>query len=50
MDNVNFDIACNVNKCVHNHNGCNCSLNSIKVGCTCDSEVCTCCESYSEKI
>lgn len=50
MKNVNRDIACNVDKCVHNFNGCNCQLESIKVGCTCDSEVCTCCESYSEKI
>jgi len=50
MENINRDIACNVQKCVHNFGGCNCKLDKITVGCTCDSDVCTCCESYSERV
>lgn len=49
MENINFGIACDVAKCRYNHNGCNCTLDKIHVGCTCDSESCTCCESYDEK-
>ena len=50
MENFNNDIACSVNKCKFNYNGCNCTLDHIKVGCTCNSEKCTCCESDSEDI
>jgi len=50
MENVNYDIACDVSKCKYNHAGCNCTLDHIKVGCTCNSVECTCCESYSEKV
>lgn len=50
MENVNYDIACDVCTCKHNYNGCNCTLQHIQVGCSCDRKDCTCCESYSEKI
>lgn len=50
METINHDISCNVKGCRHNYNGCNCMLEKITVGCTCDSEKCTCCESYSENI
>lgn len=50
MENVNHDIACNVDTCKHNYHGCNCKLEKITVGCACDSSSCTCCESYDEKI
>ena len=46
MENVNHGIACDV----YNHAGCNCTLDHIKVGCTCSQVECTCCESYSEKV
>ena len=49
MENYNRDIACNVNTCKHNYQGCNCKLNTIKVGCSC-GDTCTCCESYDEEI
>ncbi len=49
MKSANHDIACNVEGCKFNLNGCNCTLEKITVGCTCDSKVCTCCESYSKK-
>lgn len=50
MENVNYDIACDVANCKYNHRGCNCTLEHIKVGCTCNQVDCTCCESYSEKV
>lgn len=50
MENINYDIACDVSSCKHNHNGSNCTLERIQVGCTCGMEHCTCCESYSERI
>lgn len=50
MDKVNHGIACDVDTCKYNHSGCNCTLDHIKVGCACNSDVCTCCESYSEKV
>lgn len=49
MENVNNKIACDVAGCKYNHAGCNCTLDHIKVGCSCGAE-CTCCESYSEKV
>ena len=50
MENVNNDICCDVAKCKYNHAGCNCTLDRIQVGCSCNSTECTCCESYQEKI
>lgn len=50
MENVNYDIACDVSTCKHNYQGCNCTLESIKVGCTCSQGNCTCCDSFSEKL
>lgn len=49
MENVNFDVACNVTDCRYNHRGCNCTLERIQVGCACDDKRCTCCESFAEK-
>ena len=51
MENINFGIACDVSTCKHNHNGCNCTLDKIQVGntCNCDDEYCTCCKSYSDR-
>ncbi len=50
MEHINYDIACDVSGCKHNHNGCNCTLEKIHVGCSCKGDTCTCCESYSERI
>ncbi|MBR1968214.1 MAG: DUF1540 domain-containing protein [Clostridia bacterium] len=44
----NSCIKCDVEKCKHNADGCNCELESIKVTCGC-GEQCTCCGDYSEK-
>ncbi|MBO5068475.1 MAG: DUF1540 domain-containing protein [Clostridia bacterium] len=44
----NSCIKCDVKKCKHNADGCNCELESIKVTCGC-GEQCTCCGDYSEK-
>ncbi len=44
----NEAIKCEVTKCRHNLNGCNCKLSSIKVKCGC-GEQCTCCGDYSEE-
>ena len=41
-------IKCDVTRCKHNNNGCNCSLSSIKVTC-CSGENCTCCGDYDEE-
>ena len=50
MENVNHDILCNVDNCKYNHDGCNCTLNKIRVGCTGNGgHDCTCCKSYCEK-
>ncbi len=49
MENINFGIACDVDMCKYNHDGCNCTLDKIQVGCTCEGEDCTCCKSYSKK-
>ena len=49
MENVNFDIACNVDICAYNHDGCNCTLDKIQVGCVGSGEQCTCCKSYKRK-
>lgn len=45
--NKNYSIKCDVTKCKHNAEGCNCQLDTIKVTCGCDN--CTCCGSFSEK-
>ena len=45
----NESIKCDVTKCRHNLNGCNCVLSSIKVTC-CTGGSCTCCGDYQEKI
>ncbi|MBE7089101.1 MAG: DUF1540 domain-containing protein [Clostridiales bacterium] len=50
MNNVNYDIACDVSSCKYNYNSCNCTLQKIQVGCTHERSVCTCCESYAQKI
>ncbi len=50
METINFGIACDVSKCKYNHNGCNCTLDKIHVGCACDGDHCTCCQSYSDKV
>lgn len=44
----NNSIKCDVTKCKHNSDGCNCRLESIKVTCGC-GENCTCCGDYDEK-
>ena len=44
----NYCINCDVKKCVHNADGKNCALSSIKVTCGC-GESCTCCGDYCEK-
>lgn len=49
MENINFGIACDVDMCRYNHDGCNCTLDKIQVGCTHDGQQCTCCKSYIEK-
>ncbi len=46
--NRNYSIRCDVDKCRHNTDGCNCSLDSIKVCCGCGDN-CTCCGDYQEK-
>ncbi|MDE7076712.1 MAG: DUF1540 domain-containing protein [Clostridia bacterium] len=50
MESINFGIACDVSNCKYNHNGCNCTLDKIHVGCACEGEHCTCCESFSDKV
>lgn len=49
MENVNYDIVCSVSQCKHNHAGHNCMLNKIEVGCCCDGNHCTCCQSFADK-
>ena len=49
MENINFGIACDVNMCKYNHDGCNCTLDKIQVGTTCEGKECTCCKSYIER-
>lgn len=44
----NKAIRCDVTKCRHNAEGCNCCLDSIEVTCGCNEHQ-TCCGSYSEK-
>ena len=47
----NFGVCCDVKKCKHNQDGCNCNLDKIRVTCTCCGEDgCTCCDSYEERI
>ena len=49
MENINFGIACDVDKCKYNHDGCNCTLDKIRVGCPNEGGGCTCCKSYCSK-
>lgn len=49
MENINFGIACDVDKCKYNHDGCNCTLDKIRVGCPHEGGGCTCCKSYCSK-
>ena len=44
----NYSIKCDVTKCKHNAEGCNCMLETIKVTVCCGSQ-CTCCGSYHER-
>ncbi len=44
----NYSIKCDVTRCKHNADGCNCGLDCIKVTC-CTGDTCTCCGDYSEK-
>ncbi len=50
MDKINLGISCDVSNCKFNHNGCNCTLDKIHVGCCHDSDNDTCCESFSDKM
>lgn len=43
----NYCIKCDVTKCKHNADGCNCALSSIKV--TCGDGQCTCCKDFSDR-
>ncbi len=45
--NRNYSIKCDVTKCRHNAEGCNCQLQSVKI--TCGEMGCTCCDDYSER-
>ena len=49
MEDVNFCIGCEVNKCKFNVEGKNCSLSRIHVGCGRSNEQCTCCDSFEER-
>lgn len=44
----NYAIRCDVRKCVHNAEGCNCELESIKVTCP-DGEGYTRCNSFCRR-
>lgn len=44
----NRSIKCDVSKCMHNVQGENCNLETIKVTCGCDG-VCTCCGDFVER-
>ena len=48
---VNKSISCNVTECKYNRSGDYCTLSQIHVGntCSCDSESCTCCDSFQKK-
>ena len=43
----NFCIKCDVTRCRHNADGCNCRLDAVKI--TCGNEACTRCDDYSER-
>lgn len=48
---INSSIGCGVTECRFNHSGSFCTLTKIHVGntCSCDTECCTCCDSYERK-
>lgn len=48
MDNVCKCISCEAVDCKYNKD-CNCVRDSIKVGCCCGGENCTCCESFENR-
>ena len=43
----NYCIKCDVTRCKHNVEGCNCCLDAVNI--TCGNESCTICDDYSEK-
>lgn len=45
----NYSIKCDVTRCKHNNDGCNCALSQIKVTCGCEGENCTCCGDFCDK-
>ncbi|MDY6367225.1 MAG: DUF1540 domain-containing protein [Clostridia bacterium] len=45
----NYSIKCDVMKCRHNADGCNCCLDAVKITCSGAGEKCTYCDDYSEK-
>ena len=50
---LNNSIKCDVNTCKHHCDDC-CTLDSVKICCTCNSDDCTCkketiCDSFQEK-
>lgn len=46
--NRNYSIKCDVKKCRHNADGCNCCLDQVKITCGA-GENCTRCGDYSEE-
>ena len=46
---MNDAIKCDVKSCMHNADGCNCRLESIKVTCGCGEHK-TCCGDYTEEV
>ena len=47
MNENNHSILCDVRLCRHNVDGCNCSLDAVKI--TTDCTDCTCCDSFNAK-
>lgn len=46
---VNRGVSCGVTECKYNRDGMSCMLDTIHVGCTCDCEHCTCCDSFQKR-
>lgn len=49
MHGVNTAVGCDVTGCKYNRAGDYCILAKIHVGKACDSQQCTCCDSYESK-
>ena len=49
MHGVNTAVGCDVTGCKYNRAGDYCTLAKIHVGKACDSQQCTCCDSYESK-